>query len=87
MDYGVLGNNGYALWMQHNVEVSCGPDGCRACTGFYDETPHDTPACPAKLVKAKQGQLHWFVKAKFHTDRTIHIPNLVKAFAVLQSFS
>jgi hypothetical protein len=29
-----------------NVEVSCGPDGLRACTGLYDEPPHYTPSAP-----------------------------------------
>ena len=26
-----------------NVEGSCGPDECRACTAFYDKPPHYTP--------------------------------------------
>ena len=40
------------------MEVSCGPDECRVCTNLYDEQPHYTPTCPAKLATAKQGLLH-----------------------------
>ena len=38
-----------------SVEVSRGPDGCRACTALYDKPPHCLPACRGVALQSEDG--------------------------------